>query len=420
MKMKSIIIACLFIVLSQTGSGQVRDARLKTKGYVNPQEIVSLDSTMRMDQALNVINELSKQFSGKIIVDLEKRKTPIGVYIVNQHWRDALEMILARQGLTYVEEPDYIRVVQSGAGPTSDINLKGISPDEPPPKLEARDVKISAVFFTTDVTKLQNYGISWNFYRSKSSEPTLTAYNASGIALGDTASPVPPIAVGNGAQQVKPALDRALAIIQSPPEFKFANIDALIKFFGSNNLGEVITNPDIVVRNGKPGRIQVGKDIFVATRDIAGNTVNQMISTGTIIEVTPVVYTQSDTNFIYLNLIIEQSTASAGPEISRTQVKTHALLYDGEEAVIGGLVSTMDQVTREGVPILKDMPWWFFGFPYIFGSEEKTKTKTELIILLKAELTKPIRDRMIIRQSSQDLIDKKRAEYSKEFEKKQP
>jgi hypothetical protein len=417
MKKNSILIACLLIALSQFGWSQSRDARLKTKGYVNPQEIVSLDSTMRMDQAINVINELSKQFAGKIIVDLEKRKTPIGVYIVNQHWRDALEMILTRQGLTYVEEPDYIRIMQTGDGPTSDINLKGLTPGELPPNLEAQDVKISAVFFSTDVTKLQNYGISWNFYRSKPGEAAITGYNASGIALGDTASPVPPIAAGGG-QQVRPSLDRALAVIQSPPEFKFANIDALIKFFGSNNLGEVVTNPDVVVRNGKIGRIQVGKDIFVATRDIAGNTVNQMISTGTIIEVTPIVYSQSDTNFIYLNLLIEQSNASAGPEISRTQVKTHALLYDGEETVIGGLVSTLDQVTREGVPILKDLPWWFFGFPYIFGSEEKTKSKTELIILLKAELTAPIRDRMIIRQSSQDLINKKRAEYSKEFEKK--
>ena len=418
MKKNSIILlSCLMLIWSQFGISQTRDARLKTKGYVNPQEIVSLDSTMRIDQAITVINELSKQFAGKIIIDLEKRKEPIGVYIVNQHWRDALELILTHHGLTYVEEPDYIRIVHSGAGPTSEIGLKEVTPGEPPPTLDARDVKISAVFFTTDVTKLQNYGISWNFYRSKSSEPTLSGYLATGIALGDTASPVPPIATGGG-QQVRPSLDKALAIIQSPPEFKFANIDALIKFFGSNNLGEVITNPDIVVRNGKPGRIQVGKDIFVATRDIAGNTVNQMISTGTIIEVTPVVYTQADTDFIYLNLIIEQSNASAGPEISRTQVKTHALLYDGEETVIGGLISTLDQVTREGVPILKDLPWWFFGFPYIFGSEEKTKTKTELIILLKAELSPPIRDRMVVRHSQQELINRKRAEYSKEFEKK--
>jgi len=64
------------------------------------------------------------------------------------------------------------------------------------------------------------------------------------------------------------------------------------------------------------------------------------------------------------------------------------------------------------------LPWWFFGLRYIFGSDSKIKTKTELIILLKAELTDPIRDRMVVRQSRQDLIDGKRKEYQKEFDPK--
>ena len=87
----SLFLSLFFVqaALSQGG----RESRLRTKGYVNPQEIVSLDSTMRMDQALLVLGELSKQYAGKVIIDLEKHKNPIGVYIVNQHWRDALEMI---------------------------------------------------------------------------------------------------------------------------------------------------------------------------------------------------------------------------------------------------------------------------------------------------------------------------------------
>src|SRR6267143_1009322 len=96
-------------------------------------------------------------------------------------------------------------------------------------------------------------------------------------------------------QRVQPAVRRQRAprsisssgLSNLPPAFTFANIDALVKFFGSNALGEVITSPEIVVRDGKKGRIQVGKDIFISTRDIAGNTVNQQISTGTIIDVTP-------------------------------------------------------------------------------------------------------------------------------------
>ena len=99
-------------------------------------------------------------------------------------------------------------------------------------------------------------------------------------------------------------------------------------------------------------------------------------------------------------------------------MKTHVLLYDGEETVIGGLISTLDQQSREGVPILKDLPWWFFGLRYIFGSDSKIKTKSELIILLKAELTDPIRDRMVVRQTRQEILNNKRKEYSKEFDTK--
>jgi type IV pilus assembly protein PilQ len=180
----------------------------------------------------------------------------------------------------------------------------------------------------------------------------------------------------------------------------------------------VLTSPELVVRDGKKGRIQVGKDIFITTRDIAGNTINQQLSTGTIIDVTPTIYTQNDTDIVYLNLNIEQSDVSPGPEINRTAVNTHALLFDGEETVIGGLVTTQDQETREGIPFLKDLPWWFLGLRYIFGSESTVKTKNELIILLKAELLQPIRSRISTRLTPQELINAKRKEYSKEYDKK--
>jgi len=421
MKQKYYFIMFVCLVSVQFIFGQTKDARLRTKGYVNPQEIVSLDSTMRMDQALLVINELSKQFAGKIIIDLEKRKNPIGIYVVNQHWRDALEMILAHNGLTYTEEADFIRIMQAGAQPTLE-RVPGITaPGEPPPTLDSRDVRISAVFFTTDLNKLQEYGISWHYFRQKSKEPLQEGYLSAGLGLGDTTGNVPPMTRKSHSQMNIPPLSTAIGVLESPPEFKFANIDALIKFFGSNELGEVVTSPDVVVRNGKKGRIQVGKDIFVTTRDIAGNTVNQLISTGTIIEVTPVIYTQSDTDFVYLDMTIEQSEAApgaTGPEISRSQVKTHSLLYDGEETVIGGLVRTQDLNRREGIPFLKDLPWWFLGLRYIFGSDVKYHVKTELIVLLKVELLDPIRDRMIHRTSRQEIINNKRKEFEKDFEKK--
>jgi hypothetical protein len=58
MKSKYLVltVALLCCIVIQDGFGQTRDERLRTRGYINPQEIVSLDSTMRMDQALLVLN----------------------------------------------------------------------------------------------------------------------------------------------------------------------------------------------------------------------------------------------------------------------------------------------------------------------------------------------------------------------------
>jgi type IV pilus assembly protein PilQ len=406
-----LVLGCMLFVASAYPQG--KQERLRTKGYINPQEIVSLDSTMRMDQALLVIGELSKQFSGKVIIDLEHRKNPIGVYVVNQHWRDALDMICNHNGLVVDEESDFIRIMAANANVSSE-GQQHLGPTELPPTLASRDVKISAVFFTTNLEKLQQYGISWSFYRSKPKEPTIHAYNAAGIVKGDTTSSVPQPANN-------PSLSKALLGLASPPEFTFANIDALVKFFGSNQIGDVVISPEVTVRNGKKGLIQVGKNIFVTTHDVGGNAISTQVQTGTIINVTPTVYTEHDTAFIYLSLSIEQSDAGVGftgTEISKDYIETFVNLYNGEETVIGGLYQTTQQEVREGVPVLKDLPWWFFGLRYIFGSENKTNIKNELIILLKAELLDPVRDRIATHHNEHDIIEKKRAEFMHEFDKK--
>ncbi|MFI5251091.1 MAG: type II secretion system protein GspD [Bacteroidota bacterium] len=387
-------------------SGQTRDERLRMKGYINPQEIVSLDSAWSMSQALGVLNEMSKEHAGKVIVDTEKSKKPIGITIVNQHWRDALEAILTQNGLWYEEEQDFIKIVpgnslsQAKGGPAPAPGEKV----EPPPNLDDRDVKISAVFFNANVTKLQDYGISWNFFHAKQgSQPSVDSRLSANITpLSDA---------GDTIQH------NAVTAISSPPNFSFANIDAIIKFFGSNNLGEVITGPEVVVRNRKQGRIQVGRDIYIQTRDIAGNTINQVVSTGTIIDVTPSVFTQSDTDFVALTLKIEQSDVAPDKSITKTAVNTFALLYDGEETVIGGLYTTIDQNVREGIPFLKDLPWWFFGLRYVFGSESIAKTKQELIVLLKAELLPSIRSRIYDKPNNRNLLEKKKKEFQQTYEK---
>jgi type IV pilus assembly protein PilQ len=68
-------------------------------------------------------------------------------------------------------------------------------------------------------------------------------------------------------------------------------------------------------------------------------------------------------------------------------------MLDGEETVIGGLFVNEEAVTRNGIPFLKDLPWWVFGIRYLTGSDETVIRKKELVILLKTELVPTLRER---------------------------
>jgi type II secretory pathway component GspD/PulD (secretin) len=42
---------------------------------------------------------------------------------------------------------------------------------------------------------------------------------------------------------------------------------------------------------------------------------------------------------------------------------------------------------------LKDLPGWFFGLRYLFGSDQTIVNKKELVILLKAEIVPTLKER---------------------------
>ena len=70
-------------------------------------------------------------------------------------------------------------------------------------------------------------------------------------------------------------------------------------------------------------------------------------------------------------------------------------LLDGEESFVGGLYSNQETVTREGIPLLKDLPWWVFGLRYLFGYDASSVSKKELIVLMKAQLVPTLETRSV-------------------------
>jgi len=72
-----------------------------------------------------------------------------------------------------------------------------------------------------------------------------------------------------------------------------------------------------------------------------------------------------------------------------------------------------EATVRNGIPFLKDLPWWVFGIRYLTGSDETIVRKKELIILLKAELVPTLKERFA-HPDTKNLI---RSERKKQREK---
>ena len=267
-----------------------------------------------------------------------------------------------------------------------------------------------------DVVKSINAGVNWSFLYN---DTTRRSTQVGGDFFAGVTDPT---------KQTQSSSSSSATQTQQPgfvgrviPTVNFTNISALISFFQVNQLGDVISSPQVVVSSGKEGRIQVGQDFYITTKDFAGNTVQQVQSAGIIITVTPTVYEVNGMKFINLSINAERSTVSPGPIINKSAVKTFSVLLDGEETVIGGLYTTTETTERGGIPFLKDLPWYIFGLRYVFGYDKITDSKQELIILLKADIVPTLEERIADKlKKNQNLIEKTRKEFDEDIAKRKP
>lgn len=379
--MKNIIayfVISIFIVL-QASPQEYWERRFKTNQ--NPDELVTMSETLPFNQAIELLSKVSESVSGRGIVATVQKTDPIGIEITNMPYDKALLMIVNFAGLEYEMKEDVI-IVKS----KTKEELERTPETYAPPT--QREVKISALFCEIDLQEAKKVGLDWRVLLS--GEQT----NLAGVLRGETE-----IDQSQGNQQQSQGLQ---------PEFKlgvtsdfqigdfFGQATAVFKFFEQNNIGEIISNPSIVVRDRNEGKIQIGSDFSVRTRDFAGNTTEQFFPTGTIIIVTPYVHKENGLDYALLDVAVERSsfqTSELTTEIRKTTAATQVIMLDGEETAIGGLFVNEELVVRNGIPFLKDLPWWVFGIRYLTGFDQTTTRKKELVILLKLEIMPTLQER---------------------------
>ncbi|MDY0081866.1 MAG: type II and III secretion system protein [Ignavibacteriaceae bacterium] len=347
----------------------------RLKDYNNPDELVTMSQSLPFAEAITLLSKVSESTTGKRIVSTIVTDKPIGLEIENLPYDKALFMIVQYNGFVIEEKEDVFVIKRT--------QQEEVKPEDIYASVDSREVKISAVFFEVDVAETKERGIDWKFLLSQNGLDLGTELNTRTQSQNQQSA--------NPSQfNVSGAGDFNLG------DF-YGQATAMFRFFENEGLGEIIASPNITVRDKKQGRIQVGSDFSVRTRDFAGNTVEKFFPTGTIIEVTPHVYKENGIDYILLNIQVERSSFILNEqttEIKKTNANTQVLNLNGEETILGGLFVNEETITRNGIPFLKDLPWWVFGIRYLTGSDQTVVRKKELVILLKTELLPTLKERL--------------------------
>jgi pilus assembly protein CpaC len=176
------------------------------------------------------------------------------------------------------------------------------------------------------------------------------------------------------------------------------NLGATLQALEQRQLAQVLAQPNIIAANGKQASFLAGgefpyPEVQGSSSAVGGavtiqfkeygvrlNFIPTVTPRGTIrLQVAPEVSTLDFTNGILIS-------GFDVPGISTRRVNTEVELADGQSFAIGGLLDDTDSETFNKIPFLGDIP--ILG--KFFQSIQKTKSNTELIVIVTPEIVSPI------------------------------
>jgi type II secretory pathway component GspD/PulD (secretin) len=155
------------------------------------------------------------------------------------------------------------------------------------------------------------------------------------------------------------------------------NLQALQK----DNLANIISNPVVTTTDNREANLLVGQKIPLIVADEAGNAIVQLTTIGIMLRVTPHINSADRITLDVHNEVSDlssQATVQGGIIINTSESDTRVLVENGETAIIGGLIRSVESELQTGVPILKDLP--LLGG--LFRSESKNHQSRELVVFV--------------------------------------
>jgi general secretion pathway protein D len=291
-------------------------------------------------------------------------------------------------------------------------------------QLDARraQVYIEALIVQLTATKASNLGIQWqgallsgsgnngvyggsNFGSGSSSIVDLTAQGAAiatnpATALSSTASGLLPNGLNIGLLH------------------RFGNVlglGGLLNALSSSADANVLSTPNLITLDNQEAKIVVGQNVPIVTGSYATPTANTTTSVtafntfdredvGTVLHVKPQI---TEGGILKLQLYTEVSSVDAttvnnpgGVTIDKQALQSTILADNGEIIVLGGLMQDNYSGGNSKVPLLGDIPW----IGQLFRSENKARTKTNLMVFLRPVIVRDRTDAASIAQSRYDYM----------------
>ena len=162
-------------------------------------------------------------------------------------------------------------------------------------------------------------------------------------------------------------------------------LDAQLSAMESKGEIRILTSPRIVALDNKEATIEQGLEYPINTLDEKGNTITEFKDVDLDLKVTPHI-TQDGR----VSMLIDTSKNDLGPVVNgkqsfqKKQAKTELLVNDGDTVVIGGIMKTVRNTSRSGVPLLSRLP--IIG--WLFSTSTKSDDKEELIIFITPKIIK--------------------------------
>lgn len=256
---------------------------------------------------------------------------------------------------------------------------------------EQSQVYVQARIIELNDEMLENIGVSYGIFGGKVGNHNLSTFSAS-LNGGS-----------NSANVVKDILNLKIPDITSG-----LALGASLNLLKQNGALNIVSEPSILALNNKESSIYVGEKISIQTSSSVtdGGTQRtnfQREDVGLTLKVKPRI--SSDTKVtLEINTLLEGiKTKSVGagenPDTLKKEIKTTAILNNGESVIIGGLIENKNEQIEQKVPILGDVP----VVGNIFKNDANLSKKSNLVVIVTPYMIPKSKDITFVRNELAQL-----------------